>query len=81
MDDRRDFSHYVRGPVDGLLTLELIVAEADCAACFQDIEEKARALPDVEQARVNITYGRLTVVWREGTQSAAALMDLSLIHI
>ena len=75
MDDRRDFSHYVRGPVDGLLTLDLILADADCAACFQDIEEKALALPGVEQARVNITYGRLTVVWREGTQSAAALMD------
>ena len=27
MDDRRDFSHYVRGPVEGLLTLDLILAE------------------------------------------------------
>ena len=31
MDDRRDFSHYVRGPVDGLLTLDLILADADLA--------------------------------------------------
>ena len=75
MDDRRDFSHYVRGPVAGLLTLDLILADVDCAACFPDIEEKALALPGVEQARVNITYGRLTVVWREGTLSASALMD------
>ncbi len=75
MDDRRDFSHYVRGPVEGLLTLDLILAEVDCAACFADIEARALALPGVEQARVNITYGRLTVVWRQGALSAAALMD------
>ena len=75
MDDRRDFSHYVRGPVDGLLTLDLILAEVDCAACFHDIEEKTLALPGVEQARVNITYGRLMVVWRDGSLSASSLMD------
>ena len=75
MDDRRDYSHYVRGPVDGLLTLDLILAEVDCAACFGDIEAKALALPGVEQARVNITYGRLTVVWREGSLGASELMD------
>ena len=75
MDERRDFSHYVRGPVNGLFTLELILANADCAACFNDIEAKALAAPGVEQARVNITSGRMTVAWREGSTSVPAIMD------
>ena len=75
MDDHRDFSHYVRGLPDGLCALDLILANADCAACFQDIEAKALAIPGVTQARVNVTYGRMSVVWREGASSASAVMD------
>ncbi len=75
MDERRDFSHYVRGPVNGLLTLDLILVNADCAACFNDIEEKTLAIPGVEQARVNIGSGRMTVVWRQDASSASVIMD------
>jgi Cu2+-exporting ATPase len=75
MDDRRDFSHYVRGPENGLYTLELILADVDCAACFNDIEARALAIAGVEQARVNVTCGRLTVAWREGAAGASAIMD------
>ncbi len=75
MDDRRDFSHYVRGPADGRCALDLILVNGDCAACFNDIEAKALAVPGVEQARVNITHGRMTVVWRDGAASASAIMD------
>ena len=75
MDEVRDFSHYVRGPADGLCALDLILANVDCAACFADIEVSALALAGVEQARVNVTYGRMTVVWRQGATSASAILD------
>ncbi len=75
MAEDRDFSHFVRGPVDGLLTLDLIFENVDCAACFNDIEEKALALRGVELARVNVTWGRMTVAWREGEASAATVLD------
>ena len=75
MDEVRDFSHYVRGPKDGLCSLDLILANVDCAACFTDIEARALAVAGVEQARVNVTHGRMTVVWREGAASASAILD------
>ncbi len=44
--------------------LELLVKGARCAACLGKIEAGVRALPDVAQARLNLTTGKLVVTGR-----------------
>jgi Cu2+-exporting ATPase len=44
-------------------TLELLVKGARCAACLGKIERETAAIPGVVSARLNLTTGKLTVVF------------------
>ncbi|MHA7872473.1 MAG: heavy metal translocating P-type ATPase, partial [Hyphococcus sp.] len=51
---------------NGLARLDLAVFGAKCAGCIHKIEGGLNALPGVEQARLNLSTGRLAVAWRDG---------------
>lgn len=45
--------------------LDLLVQGARCAGCLAKIEKGVGALPGVRQARMNLTTGKLSVIWRK----------------
>ena len=49
---------------NGLRQAELSVPTIRCGGCIQKIEKALGALPEVEQARVNLSTKRVTVRWR-----------------
>ncbi|WP_417491906.1 copper-translocating P-type ATPase [Maricaulis sp.] len=56
--------------IDGRSHLDLLVRGATCAGCIARIESGMLADERVEQARLNLSTGRLALVWR-GEPSAA----------
>ena len=61
--DQVDFSLYVRPAADGAVTMDLAMADVDCAACLDDIEGAMKACAGVLTARLNLTTQRLRLVW------------------
>jgi Cu2+-exporting ATPase len=57
----QDLSAFLKGKASGRPTLELLVKGARCAGCMTKIERETAALPGVDQARLNLTTGKLTV--------------------
>ena len=49
---------------DGTRQLELSVTGAHCGGCIAKIENGLEELPDVGSARLNLSTGRLCVIWR-----------------
>lgn len=58
-----DLSAFVRTK-SGVSSLNLSVRGAKCGGCLSKIESALRALPGVEQARLNLSNGKLRVAWR-----------------
>ena len=58
-----DLSAFVRRK-GGVSTLLLSVRGAKCGGCLSKIESAIHALPGVEQARLNLSNGKLRVAWR-----------------
>ncbi|MGD9843962.1 MAG: heavy metal translocating P-type ATPase, partial [Variibacter sp.] len=52
---------------DGLRQTDLSVPTIHCGGCIQKIERTLGALPDVAQARVNLTAKRVAIRWRGDT--------------
>lgn len=48
---------------DGLRQLDFIVPEMKCAACISKIEKKLNTLPQVVQARANLSLKKVSVRW------------------
>jgi P-type Cu2+ transporter len=71
----RDFSHYVRDAGSGLSHIDLAVEGVSCAGCMTKIERGLSAIPDVTLARVNLTYRRVALEWREGALDPARFID------
>ncbi len=63
----------VAGP--GLKRIELIVPEANCAACIADVETALQRLPGVSAARLNLTARRVSVTWRDGEIEPQGFID------
>ncbi|MGE0754328.1 MAG: heavy metal translocating P-type ATPase [Alphaproteobacteria bacterium] len=57
-------------------TLTFHVKGIHCASCIQLIENALQAEPDVVEARVNMTTGRLTLVWQGKKDRADALAEI-----
>lgn len=51
---------------NGLARLDLAVFGAKCAGCIRKIETAMNALPDMQSARLNLSTGRLSLVWTDG---------------
>ena len=58
-----DLSAFVRSQ-SGLSTLTLSIRGAKCGGCISKIETAMLALPAVEDARMNLSNGKLRVAWR-----------------
>lgn len=58
-----DPTAFVRREAAGACRLELMVAGARCAGCIKKIEGGLLAEPDVSDARLNLSTGRLTIAW------------------
>ena len=59
----------------GLSKLHLIVENISCPSCIQPIESSLKALPGVEQARVNFSTRRLEVGWQPGALTPEDIVD------
>ncbi len=54
---------------------DFLVRGARCAACLGKIERGVSALPGVDAARLNLTSGRLHVVWRSGGADPSTVLE------
>ncbi|MEL7040555.1 MAG: heavy metal translocating P-type ATPase [Pseudomonadota bacterium] len=73
LGQERGYSAFVRADGDRN-TLLLSVRGAKCGGCLAKIEKALTCVPGVEQARLNLSTGKLNLVWR-GETSADALVD------
>ena len=72
--DPAPFVSYRKHPDGGRVAhLELAVFGAKCAGCIRKIEGGLAALPGVDEARLNLSTGRLSVSWREGATPPALI--------
>jgi Cu2+-exporting ATPase len=69
-----DLSHFVEKLDDGRARLNLAVEGMTCAACMFEIEGGLGTLPNVTQARANLTAGRVAVEWRDDAVDPAAVV-------
>ncbi len=77
-DDRIEFDYAGRTQIDaaGNAELHLMVEGLTCAACVWLIESVYSREPDVLDARVNLSTGRLVLKWRGPADRAASLAAL-----
>jgi Cu2+-exporting ATPase len=61
-----ELSAFVRRDANGRDRIELMVSGAKCAGCIRKIEGGLLALPGVDEARLNLSTGRLKVEWAPG---------------
>ena len=66
-----DISAFVSAEGAGRHRLHLLVDGIHCGSCINKIERALTAEPDVTQARVNMSTGRLTLAW-QGPESRGA---------
>jgi Cu2+-exporting ATPase len=73
-----DFDFAARTTIgdDGIAVLHLMVDGLSCAACVWLIESVYAREPDVADARVNLSTGRLALKWRGDAARATALVAL-----
>ncbi len=69
-----DLSGYVGHAPGGEARVELLVRGAHCAACLSKIETAAAGLPGVRATRLNLTTGKLTVIYDGGRADPAAVI-------
>jgi Cu2+-exporting ATPase len=71
----QDLSLFVRRPLDGVATMDLVVEGVHCGACITTIESGLRKQAGVRGARVNLASKRVTVEWNEGTLEPPAILE------
>ena len=59
-----DLSALIRPGTGGTDSFEVAVKGARCAGCIAKIEQGVSAIPGVENARLNLSTGKLTVLGR-----------------
>jgi len=65
-----DVTPYVRRDLDGLNRLALMVEGIHCGGCIRTIEGALGAMPEVREARVNMTTRRLQLAWAGAAERA-----------
>jgi len=71
----KDLRAFVRQDQAGREAIELIVEGAKCAACIRKIEGGLLAVPGVDEARLNLSTGRLRVAWGRGLLDPSRIGD------
>ena len=69
-----DFSAFLRPDGQGTARLDLLLKGARCAGCIAKIERAASTAPGVANARMNLTTGKLSVIFQDGEADPAALI-------
>lgn len=69
----QDLSRFVRKDETGAQTFEAAVTGARCANCIAKIESGVGALEGVKQARLNLSTGKLAVIWSGAANPDAVL--------
>ncbi len=70
-----DPAPFVRRDGKGAARLELAVKGMRCAGCMAKIEKGLKAIPGVEDARVNLSSAKLSVRWRDGRANADTIVN------
>lgn len=70
-----DLSRFIRRKENGTAEFEAAVSGARCANCIAKIESGVGALDNVENARLNLSTGKLVVAWRGSKANPAAVLD------
>ena len=73
---RHDYAGRTKVGPDGTRELHLMVDGLTCAACVWLIESVYSRVPDVVDARVNLSSGRLVLKWKGAAERADALVGL-----
>ncbi|MBL8833154.1 MAG: cadmium-translocating P-type ATPase [Rhodospirillales bacterium] len=71
-----DYAGRTRIDADGNAELHLMVEGLTCAACVWLIESVYAREPDVRDARVNLSTGRLVLKWKGSADRATSLAEL-----
>ena len=71
-----DCTRHVERDADGLARLHLLVEGIHCGGCIRKIESALTRQPDVREARVNMTTGRLALAWDGPAARASELAGL-----
>jgi Cu2+-exporting ATPase len=71
----QDLSHFVASD-EKSAHMTMAVEGIACAGCIGRIEKEIRALPGVQEARVNFTTKRLSVTWSVGADDPATLIGM-----
>jgi Cu2+-exporting ATPase len=69
-----DLSAFVTAAPRGQGRLELLIRGARCAGCLSKVEHAAGSAPGVETARLNLTTGKLTVMFHNAKGDPAAVI-------
>ncbi|MCK0207249.1 cadmium-translocating P-type ATPase [Starkeya koreensis] len=77
----QDYSLFLRHDPGGETEMAFAVEGIDCAACIDEIEDGAEALPGVARARLNYTTHRLTVGWQAGAEAKPAELLAALARL
>jgi Cu2+-exporting ATPase len=75
MSEAMDLSRFVTLDRDGAQRITLAVEGVHCAGCIRKVESAVRAIPGVQDARLNFTTRRLTVALKEAAQTPSAVLD------
>ncbi|MGN6517386.1 MAG: heavy metal translocating P-type ATPase [Rhizomicrobium sp.] len=76
--DANELSRFVRHEADGATSFDIVVKGAHCANCIAKIERGVNALAGVDEARLNLSTGKLHVHWRDA--DVAPLMVLNRVR-
>ena len=68
-----DPAPFVKRLSDGTKRLDLSITGAHCGGCIAKIENGLGAIPDIDKARLNLSTGRLSVIWRGDRLAPAAI--------
>ncbi len=69
-----DPSSFVRRS-NGIARLDLAVFGAKCGGCIRKIETSMAALPGMQSSRLNLSTGRLSLVWTDGALTPRSVTE------
>lgn len=69
------YESFVQQKAEGLLQISVLVGGVNCAGCIQKIESSLNKEDDIEEARLNFSTKRLSLVWKGSEERANELIQ------